>query len=184
MQNETFHLKVNLKQTPEEGMTSVFLKWAVNSGRIIIVFVELLTLSALGFRFYVDHQIVDLHELIQTDQKFITRQTGKEQLYRSLQNRLSVISNLETQNKAKIEFLKQLTILLNSNDFGQTSLTFSNNTIGINGKTYSIFTLNTLVDKLKTNQNVTSISIDEISSLEQGIEFRLTTELKQSEASI
>lgn len=184
MQSENFHLSVNLKQKPDEGLPNIFLKWAVNSGRIIIVVVELLTLSALGFRFFVDSKIVDLHDKIQKDQFFITQLAQKEAKYRSIQKRLGIVSTLEKQNASKVSFLKQLTQDLSTNEFGETNLSFSNDTIGISGKTYSVFTLNTLVDKLKSNPNVLSISIDNLASLDQGIEFRLTTQLKQSDANL
>lgn len=81
-------------------------------------------------------------------------------------------------------FLKQLTQDLNSSEFGQTNLTFANNSIGISGTTFSVFVLNSLIDKLKNNPNVLSISIDDLTSLDQGIEFKLTTQLKQGDSSL
>ncbi|MGE5042486.1 MAG: PilN domain-containing protein [Candidatus Levyibacteriota bacterium] len=182
MQNGPFKLSVNLKQKPEEGVTNAFLKWAVNSGRIIIVVVELLTLSALGFRFYIDSRIIDLHDKIINDQKFVNALSKKEVLYRSLQNRLTLVNTLNTQNNEKIDFLNQLVTILNSDRFIETTLTFSETSIGINGTTYSVFDLNSLIDNLKGNPNVLSISIDSISSGEQGIDFHLTTALKQNAA--
>ncbi len=184
MQSEKFHLSVNLKQRPDEGLPNIFLKWAVNSGRIIIVVVELLTLSALGFRFFVDSKIVDLHDKIQKDQFFIERLTEKENSYRSIQKRLDIISTLENQNASKVGFLKQLTENLSSSDFSDTNLSISNDTIGISGKTYTVFTLNSLVDQLKSNPNVVSISIDNLNSVDQGLEFKLTTQLKQTDANL
>lgn len=184
MQSEKFHLSVNLKQKPDEGIPNIFLKWAVNSGRIIIVIVELLTLSALGFRFFVDSKIVDLHDKIQTDQRFIKILSEKEASYRSIQKRLDIVSTLENLNASKIGFLKQLTKSLSTSDFSETNLSMANDTIGISGKTFNVFTLNKLVDQLKSNPNVTSISIDSLNSVEQGLEFKLTTQLKQSDANL
>lgn len=184
MQTEPFKLSVNLKQKPEEGLTNAFLKWAVNSGRIIIVVVELLTLSALGYRFFIDSKIIDLHDKIKKDQQFVNALSKKEELYRSLQNRLALINTLETQNTAKINFLNQLVAVLNTDRFIETTLTFSETSIGINGKTYSVFDLNSLIDSLKSNPNVLSISIDDISSGDQGIAFHLTTTLKQNGTSL
>ena len=127
---------------------------------------------------------MDLHDKIQTDQRFIKILADKEAGYRSIQKRLDIISTLENQNSSKIGFLKQLTKSLSSSDFSETTLSLANDIIGISGKTYNVFTLNTLVEQLKTNPNVNSISIDSLNSVEQGIEFKLTTQLKQTDANL
>lgn len=179
MQNDAQRLSINLGRKDPNTPSSLFIKWTVNTGRIIIVIVELLTLGALGYRFFVDRQIVDLHDQIVKAQLFVDHQAKNEALYRNLQGRLASIQTLETDTQQKVKFLKELVGFLNTNEFVSSNLDVSDTTIVIDGQTYSIFTLNSLIDKLKKNPTVLSISIDELTSLDQGIRFKLTTQLKE-----
>ncbi|MFI5265472.1 MAG: hypothetical protein ACHQT7_01880 [Candidatus Levyibacteriota bacterium] len=184
MQPNQSQLSVNLGKNKESTTTGYFLKWAVNTGRIILVTVELITLGALGYRFIVDRQIVDLHDQIQNALLLVNSQAKSETLFRNLQGRLNTIQTLETETQAKVNFLKEIISLLNTNEFISSNLSVSDASITIDGQTYSVFTLNTLIDKLKTNPNVISISIDDLTSFDQGIKFKLTTQLKPSSISL
>lgn len=184
MQQSQTQLSVNLGKNEKNTTTSLFFKWAINTGRVIIVGVELITLGALGYRFIIDRQIVDLHDQIQNTQLLVTSQSKSENLYRNLQGRLGTIQTLESETQVKISFLKEVISLLNTNEFISSNLSVSDSSVTIDGQTYSIFTLNTLIDKLKANPNVVSISIDDLTSLDQGIKFKLTTQLKPSSISL
>lgn len=172
-------LSINLGKKRGETLSSVFLKWIINSGRIIIVVVELLALGALGFRFYIDRQIVDLHDKILQEQLFVKSQTPKETLYRNLQQRLAAIATLSKETQGKIDFLKDLILDLNNSEFSSTNLNVVGNIIAIEGQTSSIFVLNSLIGKIRKNPDVLSISLDDLTSLDQGIRFKITTELKK-----
>lgn len=180
MQTGLAPLSINLGRDKKDTNTSLFFKWAVNSGRIIIVAVELITLGALGYRFFIDRQIIDLHDKIQNVQLLVSSQAKSEALYTNLQGRMNTIQTLNQETQAKTDFLNQMISYLNTNDFIASDLTVSDNQINIEGDTYSIFTLNTLVDKLRSNPRVVSISIDDLASLDQGIRFKLTIQLKPS----
>ena len=106
------------------------------------------------------------------------------QKYRNLQNRLSTIKTIETDTQKKVVFLSELVSYLNTSEFLTSNLNVSDTTIAIDGQTYSIFTLNTLIDKLKKNPSVISISIEELTSLDQGIRFKLITTLQQTDISL
>ena len=177
MQPGVPHLSVSLGKRPQDSTANLVFNWIINTGKIIIVSVELLTLGALGYRFYVDRQIVDLHDQIQHAQLFVTAQAKKENLYRNLEDRLTSINTINAQAQRKAAYLKQLISLINTNEFISSNLNVSDTTVEIDGQTYSIFTLNSLIDKLKKNPNVISISLDELTSLDQGIRFKLTTQI-------
>ena len=66
MKSENKEVKINLIAQPKELIEKIFSEWAVNFGRIIIVLTELIALSALGYRFYIDRQIIDLHQKIKS----------------------------------------------------------------------------------------------------------------------
>lgn len=175
---------INLSEKKEKGVGSVFFQWVINAGKIIIIIVELLALAALGYRFIVDRQLADLHDKIKNQQLFVSGQAPKEALYRNLQKRLTVISSISEISQGKIDFIKTLVSTLNSGQFSSTNLTVTNNLIGIDGKTTSIFNLNTLIDQIKKNPDVTNISIDSLASVDLGIQFKLNVTILEKESAI
>lgn len=183
MQNDAQRLSINLGRK-EQTPASLFIKWTVNTGRIIIVSVELLTLAALGYRFFIDRQIVDLQDKIQKTQIFVSAQSKNEAQYRNLQERLSAIQTLQDTTNKKVRFLRDLVSYLNTSEFTSSNMNVSDNSITIDGQTYSLFTLNSLISKLKKNPDVISISVDELSSLDQGMRFKLTTRLTETNVAL
>lgn len=179
MQNDAQRLSINLGRKEEGTPATLFIKWTVNTGRIIIVGVELLTLAALGYRFIIDRQIIDLHDQIQNTQLFVDHQAENEKLYRNLQDRLSSIQTLQAETSKKVSFLSDLVTYLNTNEFISSNLNVADTTVSIDGETYSIFTLNNIVSKLKENPDVVSISIDELTSLDQGVRFKVRAQLTE-----
>ncbi len=174
------HMKINLSGKPKEAITANFLKWSVNIGRIIIVFTELIAMSALIYRFTIDRKIIDLHDEIKKHELLVRAQSAKESDYRSIQNRLESIKITESETQAKIEIMNGILKSIAQGSFSSTNLTVSPNTIDINGVAVSIFPLNNFMDALKDNPNVTSINLNDLSSGDQGIQFKLTIELKQT----
>lgn len=172
-------ISINLNGKPKETLTGVFLKWAIQIGRIIIVATELMALGALFFRFTIDRKIIDLHDQIKREELFVKSQQGKEKEYRSIQERLTNIKNTETETKTKITLMNQILKTISEGAFQATNLTVSQNTISISATAYSIFPVNSFIDSLKQNPNIVSISIDEITSTDSGIQFKLNIELKQ-----
>ena len=73
---------------------------------------------------------------------------------------------------------------INKGEFSSTNLSVNENTIDINGVSVSIFSLNNFIENLKANTNINSISLDDISSNNQGVKFRLTIELKGNKPTI
>lgn len=177
MDDVNSRLTINLRAKKQSPISNVFFKWVINSGRIIVVVVELLALGALGYRFTVDQQIIDLHDRINRELLFVNAQAKKEKLYRSIQKRLANIETVSIEANGKVTFLKQVLTAVNSPSYSSTSLNVNNNTVTIDGQAVSIFNVGALVDKLKQNPNVTSISIDELASSDQGIRFKITATL-------
>lgn len=72
---------------------------------------------------------------------------------------------------------------ISQGNFSSTNLTVNQNNININGIAFSIFPINNFIQVLKENPNVTSISLDEITGVSQGVQFKLNIELKQNKKS-
>lgn len=173
-------LKINLAGSFRESFEQIFFKWAVNIGRIIIVVTELIALSALLYRFVIDRQIIDLHEDIDREYAFLKSQENKEKEYRGIQGRLSYIKTISAESQEKVTFVNDLVELLKTGAFSATNIALKQSKINVDGKASSVFSLNTLIENLKTKEAVEAIALGDITSVDDGIEFTLNIELKTS----
>jgi len=177
MQNSR-EVKINLIGKPNVDFAANFLKWTFNGGKIIIAATELVVLIALGYRFYLDRKIIDLHDEIKRDQIFVESQKTKEASYISIQNRLADIKITEKNTNIKITIMNNILSLASAGNFLSSNLAVDQNTIRFDGTAYSISTINSFIDELKKNPDVTSISLDDFSSNDEGIQFKINIELK------
>ena len=177
MQNSR-EVKINLIGKPNVDFASKFLKWTFNGGRIIIAGTELVVLIALGYRFYLDRKIIDLHDQIKNDQIFIENQKQNETNYVSIQNRLANIKETEKNTDIKITIMNSILNSVASGNFSSSDLSIDQNTVKFEGVAFSIFTINLFIEEMKKNPNVSSISLDDFSSGPDGIQFQITIELK------
>lgn len=175
---DSLHVKINLIGKEKVSVKEDLFKWGVKGGRIIIIVTELLALGALLYRFSVDRKIVDLHDKIKSAQAFVESQKTKEATFRSIQTRLERIKKTDEQTKAKVEIMNSILNSLNSGNFSSSNLSVDLNLIRVEGFAFSIFPINAFIEDLKKNPNVSSISLDDISSASQGIQFKLTIEIK------
>lgn len=180
MQPDSPRLSIDLGKRNDESTSGALIKWTVNSGKIIIVVVELLTLGALAFRFIIDRQITDLNDQIKKEQGFVNAQLKKESLYRNLQVRLDSIQTISQTSAAHVSFINDISTVLGGPEFLSGNITATQNSVSIDGQVYSIFTLDKLIDIIKKNPNTTSLSLDEVESGEQGIKFKITAQMKDT----
>lgn len=170
---ERKNISINLSGKPKESTGSIFYKWAINIGRIVIVLTELVALSALFYRFVIDRQIADINDQISTQVLLIRSNEQKEKQFRGVQDKLSMIKVIKEDTDAKINVMNKVLDTSNSGIFSTNNLSVNKNIISLNGVASSIFSIDTFVEELKTNEYVTSISLDEITSTDTGILFKL-----------
>lgn len=182
MQTNQHNIQINLsKNKVRVNIEQVALKWIFNAGKIIIIITELIALSALGYRFIVDRQIIDLHDQIKKQELFVQSQKEKENKYRDIQSRLSFIKLITEESQAKIQVMNTILTLLKNGNISTTNLIVNQNFIEINGTATTVVAINNFVDTLKNSPSIVSISIDDLSSSEQGINFRIAVTLMKSE---
>jgi hypothetical protein len=174
------HVKINLSGKQEASFRDDLLRWAIQAGRAIIVLTELVAVSALLYRFYVDRKIVDLHDEIKKASIFVEAQSPKEKEYRNIQVRLSNINNIDETTKNKINIMNNILAAMNSGSFSSTNLTVNEKSININGTAVSIFPINSFIEELKKNPSIVSINLDDLSSTNLGVQFKMSIELKQN----
>ncbi len=172
------HVKINLIGKPKGSVGEGLLHWAITAGRVIIVVTELVALGALMYRFTLDRKIIDLHDQIDRANLLVKAQAAKEEDYRGIQQRLNNIGNITNETDKKISLMNQILESVSSGNFTATNLTISDKSIALNGLAFSIFPINSFIDSMKQNPYVTSISLDEVTSTAQGIQFRMQLELQ------
>lgn len=179
MPEETTKIKINLSGKPKESISGIFLKWAINTGRIIIVVTELAALGALLYRFNIDRKIIDLHDQIKREELFVKSQEAKEKDYRSIQERLSNIKDSDKETTEKVKIMNQILSSVSVGDFASNNISLNESVISLSGTAFSVYPINSFIEELKINPNIASISLDEISSGDKGISFRINIELKK-----
>lgn len=175
-------VNINLIGKPRVSFTQDFLKWTFHVGRAVIVVTELIALAALAYRFYIDRRIIDLHDQIRRQQLFVQSEASKEESYRSIQNRLAIIKQTQLATRVKIDIMNSILLAISSGNFSSSNLTIDQASVRFDGMAASIFSINSFIDELKRNPNVSSISLDDVSSTTQGIQFKLSIELKGASA--
>lgn len=171
-------ININLNRKSKEKLDNVFYKWAINVGRILILVTELIALLALFYRFVIDRQIIDLHDLIKKEESFVSAQAAQEKEFREIQDKLAIIKAVKLQTDLKIKVMNDILQAVNDNTFSSSNLTIDKNTISVDGITDSIFLLESFVEKMKQYPEVNSISIDQINSTPQGVLFKLDIQLR------
>lgn len=172
-------VNINLIGKDRASFSQDFLKWTLTIGKIIIAGTELVALLALGYRFYIDRKIIDLHDQIKREQLFVEGQKTKEENYRSIQDRLAKAKQTDEATNVKIGIMNSILQSVSAGNFTSTNLTIDINSIRFDGVAFSIFPINSFIDQLKKNPSVTSISLDDVASTARGVQFKLTIELKE-----
>lgn len=176
-QSEKKSISINLSGKPKDSTTSVFYKWAIQTGRVIIIITELVALSALFYRFVIDRQIADLNDQIDRQILYIRNQEASENEFRATQEKLATIKQIKSDTDAKIEIMNKILNTANTGVFSTNNLNVNKNIISLDGLSSAIFPINNFVEELKTHPYITSISIDEITSSDAGVLFKLQIKL-------
>lgn len=171
-------ININLSSAGKATVGKVVYGWTIDAGRAIIVGIELIALAALGYRFVIDRQIVDLHDQIKTQEVYIAAQASDEKKFRSIQERLKNIKITNEQTAAKVQIMNEILKVISSGTFFATNLSINNNSILVDGSTFSIYTLTDFLNNLKKFPSVSAISIDEINTADEGVRFKTRIDIK------
>ncbi len=170
-------ININLSSKNKRTVGKVFYQWSINAGRAIIVLIELVALVALGFRFYIDRQIVDLHDQIELEESKIVAQEADEKLYRSIQERLNHITTTDDDTKLKFSVMNEVIKTVSEGTLFNTKFTINENTATIDGTTFSIATLTNFIEQLKNTPTVAEISVSEINTTTAGVDFTISLKI-------
>lgn len=152
---------INLAKNRGEKFVDRFLKWALTTGRVMIILTEAAALAAFLYRFGLDRQNIALHDQIKQQQAIVDLLKNNEATYRNLQDRLQLAKVLDTDAQQSIKAFQDIVRFIPSDMFLRT-LEVSDTTVHIDGDVHSIIELSDLVKKLKSYPGVDSVSVDKI----------------------
>lgn len=152
---------INLYQKNRKSFLDKFIDWALSIGRIVIILTEIIALSAFLYRFSLDRQLVDLHDTIKVQQAILDSQKPQETLYRSIQAKLALAAKTQNQAQSTTQLLLD-TKNSATNDFLIKTIAVSQEAIRIDANVLSVSSLATFITKLKTFEQVSSVSLDKI----------------------
>ncbi len=152
---------INLLKTGKTDIIDQIIKWSVNIGRIVVIVVEIIALSAFIYRFTLDKQLIDLHEKIKQEQAIVDFFKENEEMYINLQDRLLAASTFSSQSSEKIKIFSDII------DFAPSGIIFNNfslyeDQIRISASTDSITALGSFVNELKEYSLIDTLSVDKI----------------------
>ncbi len=170
-------IRINLTLRARKTLQNAFFKWATQAGKLIIIMTELIALSALGYRFFIDRKIIDLNDQIKQELSFIEVQQDREAEFRNIQEKLSYIKSIEEKNQIRFQTVDKVNDAISRGVFTTDNLAINDKRIEFEGSSLSIFSIYNFIEDLKNDPNILAITLDEVTSTSQGIRFSLTIEL-------
>lgn len=160
-------LRINLlkPQSSPDRLWVRLVKWVLTSGRVIVIFVELIVLSAFLSRFKLDSDIADTKELIDQQIPFIESLKRDENIIRKTQLQLATIKD-KKEGAAGIDVLFDKIASQSPQALVLDGVTFNKNEgvidIKMSGRTRSPQELSIFVAGLKNRSGLTKVNITNI----------------------
>ena len=170
---------INLVQDKQVPIVDKFLNWTLTIGRLIIIMTEVVAITAFVYRFSLDDKLVNLHSVVKKKQNIIFVLKNDENKYRNLQDRIALAANFSNKG---IKISQAITNISNqiSNQAQINSFIFNKDRVNLNANIVTVSSLSNLVDSLKNNQNIKSVSIDNIENKPSiGLSVSITSMLNQ-----
>ena len=176
---------INLVKKDNNQLANQVINWALTVGRLMVIIVEIIALSAFIYRFYLDNQLRDINAKIQQDQAVLSSQKQKEEEYRNLQDRLNLESLIINQGKQQLNTFKEI-ISLTPQGITYSNFSLIGNQLNIQLDTSSVFPLSALVDQLRKYPQTDFISINTIENRSSSslISVGITVNLKNKGGAI
>lgn len=169
-------LELKDKQIPLEVK---LLKWAISSGRYIIIFVEMIVIGAFVFRYKLDSDLTTIQEQIKEQVPYIESLKNSEVEIKRTQDQLANIRKFKSgapdlsQVFAKIALLTPKNIRLTGINLDRTQ-NFPKTGLAITGQSPSTSELSFFISGLKKESSFTEISLTNISFEQQAILFTVS----------
>jgi Tfp pilus assembly protein PilN len=177
--------EINLlpKEKWEVGTVGKLLRWALNVGRYVVVFTELIVISAFLFRFGLDAKLTDLNEELKQKQTVINSYGDLEDKFRRVQRQLQNTKEVEEKSLQIDQILNNIS-QITPMDTVYSSINIKDGEVSLEGQTFSEVGLATLLAKAQTSELFSGVMLDSVSSAtekSQAIDFRMILSLEKQE---
>jgi hypothetical protein len=170
--------KINLLPPSEleKSFWGKFLKWAVTTGRYIIILTELVVILAFLSRFKLDEDLRKVNEQINTQVGFLESQEPEMAKFFKLQKRLNFMGQILDQRPKAGEMMDYLQQILPADVYPMTRQ-FNKSGITLTASTINERAMGQLMTRLSQDQVWKSVNVVEITGDKKyGIRFTLTAE--------
>jgi len=147
----------------ERSTLGKLLKWALNTGRYVIVFTELIVILALLSRFKLDRDLTDLNEEIAQYQAMIDASGEFENQFRFLQERVNQINTLEQERDTLNQVLFELSGITPIN-VSLDLLNVTSDKVSLRAQALETSGIQTLIANLENHPNFNQIRLSELNS--------------------
>lgn len=156
-------IAINLAKNHGESFLDRFIRFALTTGRIVIILTEVVALGAFLYRFSLDRQLVDLHDRIAQETAVVNLLKDNETKFRTLQDRLQLASTLIKEDDSLPTYMTDI-IAFAPSDMDIHTIAVAPDAVRIEATLQSVSSLTTFVEKLKSYTAVDSVSLDRISN--------------------
>ena len=167
------------KSEVDSSFWGKFLKWALTSGRYIIILTEVVVIAAFLSRFKLDSDLADLAERVEGKKKILEALSENERLFRLAQARLGAVAGLTGKQLGSMPILIDLDSSIPDNGGVVIDrVGVSSSEISLGGTSRSEAGLGELLTRLSRNPKWKSVELSDISTdVEKGTFFSIN--LKQ-----
>ncbi len=157
----------------EQSFWGRFLKWAITTGRYILILVELVVIIAFLSRFKLDKDLADLAESIGGKKAVLAAAYSTEQDFRFVQARISAAGTLLASQLGARQVIETVTSYVPP-EVTLTRLAIQPTLVNISGHTASQAGLATFLARMTSDRSWRSIDLtDVLATPTQGIQFAL-----------
>ena len=170
------------KDSFEESDLGRFLRWALVTGRAVVVITELVVILAFGSRFWFDKALNDLMEVIDQKQVLVqSYQTVEEQMRQVLAREVPVATAIE--KNLEIESILAELVRATPADVNFNKMNLSATSLSLTGQSNSEEGLAALLANLNKIEKIKKLSIGETKFSQRNgkVEFDLTASFKDEE---
>lgn len=166
-------ISINLVKNKTTTIDEV-VRWALTIGRLLVIIVEIVAFSTFLYRFSLDRTLIDLQDEITQQQALVESLSERESIYRNLQDRIKLASEINESGGKKLEILNKISSLTPS-DVNFNSISIAEKEIKIDADTSSLVQLGEFVKSVRKYDQVSSAGIDSINNSQSGLTNVLIT---------
>lgn len=174
--------EINLlpKDKWEVGVAGKLIKWALNVGRYVVIFTELIVILSFLYRFSLDRKLTDLNEEMKRKQVIIKSFEVLERDFKRLQVQINDIKQVDEES---VDATKVLTSIgqITPIDTVYKSINILEGEVSLEGQTLSEVGLAMILAKTQGHEEFEEVTLESVSTSNdtgQAIEFRMVLTLK------